>query len=373
MRIWIIGLLTILTTGATVVAQENRLVAGKKLGEWCVLLKDLKTEKKIRLAAVRILEGRYGLYEDGVRRTLLDSVLKEPDAEIRGEIVASLSRFELDKLDAKSASELVGVVGDRLKDSSGNVRETAASALGGPFLSVAGDYIFALADALRDEHPGARVAAAEALRNFEKKAEVVLDKLTAYARDAKHDPISRQLALQSILTIAPDSAATSTLLAGLAREKDAASALRVSVLDGMGKLSNGLDEIVVILGESLKDKDAEIRRAAAGSLGKMGPRGKSVWAAVKIAASDEDVAVRYRILRVLAELSPQNKEALDLLGSAAQKDTVVDNRLAAVAEIGNLGVLAKDLVPLLEKLADDDIRLAVREAAAKAAAKIKGL
>ena len=59
--------------------------------------------------------------------------------------------------------------------------------------------------------------------------------------------------------------------------------------------------------------------------------------------------------------------------SFAQKDAVVDNRLAAVAEIGNLGVHAKDLVPLLEKLADDDLRLAVREAAKKAADKIKGL
>jgi HEAT repeat protein len=366
MRIAIVFVLGWTVTAAPLAAQP-KIQLGKSLDEWCRLAKE-SPEKKLRVVSVKILEIRYGPREDGVLQTLFAVLQKDKDADVRAEVVQSLSR--MDPVEAKNAAEAIS---DALKhDKSEEVREAAAKALAGSYNAVAKEYVLILADALKDTSPGVRAAAAEALRNLGKNAELALDKLVAHARDAKADRYSRQHALQAVLNLALDQPSTATLLAGIAKEKDAPTSLRVAALEALGKLSNGLDEAISTLAATLKDTDVELRRAAAHSLGKHGSRAKPAWDLVKLALKDDaDNTVRFHLIRVVAEQVGVDKEPLKILAEQAQKDVHVENRLAAIGELQALGGTALDAIPVLEKIAEDDLRLAVREAAKAAILKIK--
>ena len=59
------------------------------------------------------------------------------------------------------------------------------------------------------------------------------------------------------------------------------------------------------------------------------------------------------------------------LADTAAKDDNTENRLAAIQELGQLGNVAGDAVPTLTRLASNDSRASIREAAEEALKKIK--
>ena len=81
-------------------------------------------------------------------------------------------------------------------DKSGDVREEAASAIGGRFLKQAPDYISALTERLKDEHLGTRIAVAVALRNLGESAKPAFPALFDAAKDPKENPQVRASARQ---------------------------------------------------------------------------------------------------------------------------------------------------------------------------------
>ena len=122
----------------------------------------------------------------------------------------------------------------------------------------------------------------------------------------------------------------------------------------------------------LRDKDVEMRRAAAVTLGQLGYKVQEAWPALKEAYGDQDNAVRGYVIRVLGRIGKNQKEAVALLAEAAVKDANVENRLAALQELGQLEMAAQSALPTLERLAVEDSRGSIREAARNAMKKIKG-
>ena len=141
----------------------------------------------------------------------------------------------------------------------------------------------------------------------------------------------------------------------------------------------------------LKSKDAEVRRAAAKSLGENGADDSKVSAALILALQDKDAFVRRFSAQSLGALKTQNKDAIPALASILNNpDEKKDNQNAAaialgkigsssfsvlhstlknktasmnvrekaIDAIGNLGKDAKSAVPdLIETLKENDLRL----------------
>jgi HEAT repeat protein len=112
----------------------------------------------------------------------------------------------------------------------------------------------------------------------------------------------------------------------------------------LGLAATARADDVESLAKQLKDKDSDVRRAAAKSLAEMGAAAKpavpELTAAVK---DDKDLFVRRFAAQALGEIGPDAKDAVPALGKAAreEKKELVE---AAVTALGKIG---PDAVPAL--------------------------
>lgn len=343
---------------------QEEEVLNKKRSEWLAILKEHK-ETRLRRGAVIALEV-IGPRAKGVLEGLYDAVEKDRDPEVRREIALTLGRMGPE---AKGAADILGDVLKR--DKADTVREAAAVALAGKLNEQAFTQVLTLAAAMKDSHAGTRAAAAEALKNLGEKAKLALPQLTAVAQDAKADRFPRLYAIQLISKWGEDG--TLKVLVGICDDKDAPLAIRQGAVEGMGRMGDKAAPAIATLARGLADKDVELRRAAAAALGKVGDKVKETWPAIKAAYQDADNAVRYQVVRLAGALGKDQKEAVTLLADAAQKDANLENRLAALQELGQLEAAALDALPALTRLVAEDSRASVREAAQAAVNKIKGM
>jgi HEAT repeat protein len=343
---------------------QEEEVLNKKRSEWLAILKDHK-ETRLRRGAVIALEV-IGPRARGVLDGLYEAVEKDRDPEVRREIALTLGRMGVE---AKGAALILGDVLKR--DKVDSVREAAALALAGKLNEQAFTQVLTLAGALKDTHAGTRAAAAEALKNLGEKAKLALPQLKQVAQDPKADRLPRQYAIQILSKWGDDG--TLKVLVGVFDEKDAALALRQAALEGLARLGDKAAPALKALAKGLTEKDVELRRAAAAALGKVGDKVKEAWPAIKEAYQDADNAVRYHVIRLAGGLGRDQKEAITLLVAAAHKDANLENRLAALQELGQLEGAALDALPALVRLAAEDVRTSVREAAQAAVSKIKGM
>ena len=358
-----VSLAILVSLACAVCRGQEEEVLHKKRSEWLAILKTHK-EAKFRRAAVIALTV-IGPRANGVLDGLYDAVQKDRDPEVRRDIALTLGRMGAD---AKGA---VDVLGDVLKDDkAGPVREAAAMSLAGGLNDLAFTRVQTIAAALKDSYPGTRAAAAEALKNLGEKAKPALPQLTAVAQDKKADRFPRLYAIQMLSKWGDDT--TIPVLVGVVQDKAALSEIRWAALAGLGQLGAKGDAALAVLAQTLKDKNPALRRAAALALGKIGPRARDTWPAIKAAYADADNGVRNQIIRLLGSLARDEKEAVTLLADAAQKDVNLENRLAAIQELGQLESGATDALPVLTRLASDDVRASVREAARTAVQRIKG-
>jgi HEAT repeat protein len=354
-------ILTIFPLSACFGQEEE--IRGKKLSEWLKMLKTHK-EAKNRRAAVIVLSV-VGPKVNGVLDGLFDAVANDPDPEVRRDIALTLGRMGMD---AKGAGE---VLGDVLKnDKSEIVREAAALSLAGKLNEQAFTQVVALAGALKDSHAGTRAAAAEALKNLGEKAKLVLPQLTAVAQDPKADKFTRLYAMQMISKWGDDG--TVKVLAGIYKDTTAPADVRQGALAGIGGMGEKSGPAVPVLAHALAEKQVELRRAAAVALVQIGSAAKEAWPAAKEAYKDADSAVRNQVIRLAGTLGKDQKEAVTLLAKAAVDDANLENRLAAIQELAQLESAATEALPTLVRLAAEDVRAAVREAADAAVKRIKG-
>jgi hypothetical protein len=108
---------------------------------------------------------------------------------------------------------------------------------------------------------------------------------------------------------------------------------------------------VPLLTTALRDGDWSVRKRAAESLGRMGPSAKAaVPALFALLSSEEDRDAARGALREIDAVGP---EALPALIKALEVD---DGRVRyyAVFYLGKLGPAAKEALPALRRLTDDD-------------------
>ncbi len=270
----------------------------------------------------------------------------------------------------KDAKGAAGVLGEVLKrDKADLVREAAAVSLAGRLNDEAYTQVFTLAEAMKDPHAGTRSAAAEALKNMGEKAKPVLAQMNAVAQDPKADRFPRLFAIQTISRWGDDGSLKA--LVAIVEDKATPLAIRQEAVDGIGRMGDKGAPAVAILATCLGEKEVELRRAAAQALGQVGYKAQEAWPAIKMAYADMDNGVRNQVIRLAGSVGKVQKEAILLLAQAAEKDANLENRLAALQELGRLEDSALDAMPLLTRLAAEDVRAAVREAARAAVKRIK--
>ncbi|MEI7686190.1 MAG: HEAT repeat domain-containing protein [Planctomycetota bacterium] len=368
-RILFASVLMVVAVGSNVRAQAPDKIQGKTAAEWVEILKTHK-ELKFRRVALIVLEV-YGPRTDGVLPAVTDALERDAEPQIRREAAMLLGRMGAD------AKGSIFALGDALrKDAAEPVREAAAQALGSRGLNpFAVEQVMTLAEALNDPHAGTRTAAAEAILKLGDKAAPALPALTALAKDAKKDRFSRQYALKCLGRLGADQRDTAIVLIGVLRDKDAPLQLREEAAEGLGRSSVAAEFVVQPLGETLADPAVELRRAVAAALAKQGKYAGAAWPKIAAALkSSDDQAVRYQLIRVTGQLAKAMPPAEHALIQHASKDPHIENRLAAIQELGELGANMSDAIQsALTDIAENDTTAAIRTAADSALKKLQGM
>ncbi len=364
-----IGLATLLTTvlwcgGARNASAGEAPVLGKSSVQWVEMLQTHK-EAKVRRASLIALEA-FGAKNRTAVQGLLAALEKEPEADIRKEIVQLLGRHGQD-IKASAPAALAALLKN---DKSEIVREAAATVLAGKFPEQTGDYVPQLAEALKDKHAGTRAAAAEALKAAGDAAKPAVPVLLVVARDKKEGKFCRLYAIQILSRQGKDNSAVTAALAEILADAEADAPIREAAAEGLGRLESPSG--VPALATALADKESKVRIAAAVSLGQLGGRAKEAWPALVANLKSDDTALRYQLVRTMAAMAKEKTDALVELAKLAENDGSPEIRIAAIQELGQLGPFARDQEPVLARLVNDP-RAAVREAAGSALKKIKGL
>jgi HEAT repeat protein len=344
-------------------AQAPDKIMGKTAAEW---VDTLKTHKDVRFrrAALIVLEV-HGPRVEGVLPAITGALESDTEAQVRREAAMLLGRI------GEEAKGSIFALGDALKkDKSELVREAAAQALGSKTLNKhAAEQVQSLAHALTDTHAGTRAAAAEAILKLGDKAAPALPALSTLAKDSSKDRFSRQFALKCLARLAADDRDVAQLFADILRDKSAPLAIREEAAEGLGRSTVAADRVLPPLADLLNDPAPEIRRAAAASLARQGKDAGIVWPKVDAALKGADQAVRYQMIRLCGQLGKANEKAVEALIERAKGDANVENRLAAIQELGDLPGAGVEAV--LDTLSKMDTIAAIREAADAALKKLE--
>lgn len=184
----------------------------------------------------------------------------------------------------------------------------------------------------------------------------------------------------------------------VAKLKDPSPGVRTEAADHLGLFGEDARDAVPALGEALQDEDRDVRAAAALSLWKVGAVAAGTVSALMTALNDQDDEVRGTAALALGLAGPDARAALLALRSMSAVDPNGVNRVnaieaiwrlegdaaavlpalaaavegsdwqvqeAAITTLGEIGRLAKDLVPALERAArtgNEMVRLAAEHA-----------
>jgi HEAT repeat protein len=316
-------------------------------------------DENVRIRALRAVTaassgGTSNPYEETFINTptydiavLAAPALKDPSPEVRLEAARLLA--------AQPHSEAAAALGEALNDSDEAVATAAAVSLGrlgagGPFL----------ADALGSSRSAVAVQAARSLGGLGSAARDALPALRAAAADSQPEvAAAARQALADIGKLAePD--------LGMLTDPAASTHNRCQSAHALGRLGMVSDRVLPAPLAAMKDKVADVRRAACTALAELGPAAAADSVPALIAAFKDPVDPTPEVAAEdLARLEPASCPGLI---EALQSDDVVVRRLAARA----LYWMGKKATPAAAALtaALDDKAAAVRAQAADALAQI---
>jgi len=345
-------------------ADDDPSVAGKKASEWMTLLEKDETPR-VRRAAVIAL-GIAGPKTPGVVSALAQALRKDKDGDVRREAAQTLRDMGDNALDGLGA--LLEALREDKEDA---VRQTAAVALG-RIAKNARSAVVPLTAALKDKHPGTRAAAAESLGQFGREANDATEDLVATLLDKSNDRFVRSFAAISLGRIGGDPDVVVPALVKVLGE-DGHPELRDTLIDALGQYGGRAAEAVPLLIKYVKLPAANTRRKAVITLGRIGREGSSAVPALReiLAARDSDKLLLSCTIRTLGSFGKEAREAVPDLVAKCKGDVLLEVRLAAIEELGNIGPDAKPAVDILT-IAQKDGRADVREAATESLKKIQG-
>jgi HEAT repeat protein len=370
MRRSVIALAAVLCLPASAPAQgkdDEPTTLGKTRVEW---LKTLETGKQTKQRYIAVLALRViGPKGGGVLDALATAARKDEDSQVRRTAVHALGEMGAD---AKTSIDALCEILD--KDKSEKVREAAAVALG-KMVPHSKTAVLPLAKALKDPDAGTRSAAAEALRDLGEEAVAARDALLDAFKDKKSDAFTRVHAAEALSRLGNEGVPVIPLLAETLKEKDAPLLLRKMSAEILGRFGQSAGETVGDLASALQGKEPEVRRAAIVALGRIGFKAKEAWPTVQKLldkAQEPDPAVRTQAIRVAGIVGREEpKEVVPALGNLLKSEDNVEAKIAAIQELASMGAAAKEVVPQLNQVAQNDPRSSVREAAQAAVKKIE--
>jgi len=222
-----------------------------------------------------------------------------------------------------AAPTLVGL----LENADAEMREAAASALGGLGVAAAPTAAAPLEKLLDDADPFVRVAAAGARIRLERRGP---RERAVLATALRADDEDLQAAAAEVIGDWGDGA--SGFAAELARVASVAKAphTRVAAITAIGDIA--ATDQAAALGKALDDGDADVRHAAAYSIAEIPDVAPVVEEALVAAVDDDDARVRMEIAPVLARLgTPAAKKALQTLADD-EDDNVADVAKAVLSD-----------------------------------------
>ena len=346
---------------------KEELILGKTIGEWITILRT-HDNPKFRRAALIALEasnsaGRIGL------APIMEAIEKDKEPRVRLEAVLLLGRLPKD---TRGAGRLL--VTTLQNDKSEAVRESAATAIANTYSKQAEEYTSALVEALKDPHPGTRMAVAGAFRNMGEYAAPAFPAMLEAVKNPKELPEVRVSGVHLLSRHDKENAKLPPVLLKIVADADDPVPLREAAIDGLARLGADTPEVVAALCVTLGHKSLELRKSSAIALGSFGAKAKPGWATIKDRINlknETDGSVRNHLIRLTGTLAKENPEAIVALIDIAKADST-ENRIAAIQELAELGARAKDALPELTKLESQDARAAIRDAAGKAITQIRG-
>ncbi len=344
------------------IAQTDEVVLGKKGSQWIEILKTHK-ETKYRRASLIALE-LIGGKSRGVTAALYEALERDTEPEVRRETALLLNRMGAEARGA--ARELVETI---RRDKSAAVRAAAAKSLGGRLKDQSRPYVPEIIELLKDQDAGVRAALVEAMRDLEDAAVPALPRLMKLAKEKNEDRFTRLYSIQIISLQGLESPEAGKFLREIFEDKTDATNLREIALEGLARRED--TGFALLFGGALDEKEVKIRQVAAGALAKLGGKAREAWPAIQKGLKDPDPLVRLQLIRGTGALSRSIDDAITSLGEAAVKDDATENVLAAVQELADLGRRAEKTAPVLTRLAENDTRASIRQAAADALKKIQ--
>jgi hypothetical protein len=171
------------------------------------------------------------------------------------------------------------------------------------------------------------------------------------------------------ITIAPrervNEAVADPTLIQIQALKDEDEDVREAAAGALGKIGPGAEKAVPALIQALKDEDRWVREAAAGALGKIGPGAEKAVPALIQALKDYYEELREAAAGALGKIGPKAEKAVPALIQVFKENYENDEDLreAAVKALGKIGPKAEKAIPALTEALDDDDYCVRREAA----------
>jgi HEAT repeat protein len=228
-----------------------------------------------------------------------------------------------------------------------------------------GKYSYAVADA-RALFASSPAMAERTSSNYDDEIDESVEGLIADLKNKK-DPYARTVAadLLGFKCSLPANAIFIIVLPSLVEAlKDKDPDVREAAAYAIGNIGPAAIGVVPSLIKALKDENPDVREAAIYALGGFGSAAASAIPALIKALKDKSWVVRVAAANTFEEMGPQAKAAVPAL-SKALKDKHPFVQEAAAISLGTMGPEAKAAVPALAKALEDEYSM-VREAAARA-------
>jgi HEAT repeat protein len=232
------------------------------------------------------------------------------------------------------------------------------------------DAVADLREALADTNAEVRSEAAEALGALRKDGKGAIDDLCKALRE-DDDPGVKEAAADALEEIGPEAGAaadTAAVALGAALREAKNDRLQLAITRALHSL--GKASVPVLARAMRQDKEKNVRRAAAETLGGMGPAAAGALPDLIVAlGQDPDEIVRAAAATAVGAVGTTDLQtALPALQKALEGDRPPTVQRAAAEAIGNIGHDAQAAIPELVRAMGADRPAEVREAAVRALA-----
>jgi HEAT repeat protein len=343
---------------------------GRRVSEWILMLKEDQTARKRKAAAIALgqIVSENKTNADVVKAVLpalAKAVRSDPSPSVRGQAANIIGQQ-----DADTGSQYVSDLAECVRTEKDPAAKIECAQALGRFGAKSRGAVIALTNALKDSDAAVKAAVADALGRIGPDSKAAAPDLIPLVKDT--DKTVRRAAVFALGRIEPEDPSPVSVafveLLKVDKDKD----VRLETVVSIGLLGDRSDESVKALAKTMADPEAEIRKASAMAVAKLGKVARLADKELrKLATSDKDKETRMDAIHALGvAFAAEPAELIPFLSNRLKDDVDFEVRIAIADELGGMGAAAKDAIPAL-RLAQKDQQIKVRAAAAAAIKQIE--